>query len=50
MNGLLAQQLLQYSTGRGIKPNLTLFGDKATLNSLATDVARRPICQPLAVG
>ncbi len=50
MNGLLAQQLLQYSTGRGIKPNLTLFGDKATLNSLAADVAKRPICQPLAVG
>jgi hypothetical protein len=49
LNGLLALQLLQFTRERGIASNLRIFGDSATSQSLAADVAQRPICRPLAV-
>jgi hypothetical protein len=50
MNGILADQLRSFARNRGVVPTLGLFGDHATIESLAAEVARRPICQPLPVG
>jgi hypothetical protein len=49
LNGLLANQLLQFTRDRGIAADLRIFGDQATSRSLAADVAQRSICRPLSV-
>ena len=49
LNGLLAEQMLQFTRQRGIDPTYGVFGNGTTLEALTAEVAARPICQPLDV-
>lgn len=49
LNSLLAEQLLTFTTRRGLTPDRSVFGNAATRETLAADVAARPICRPLAI-
>ena len=49
LNGLLAEQMLQFTRQRGIDPTYGVFGNGTTLEVLTAEVAARPICQPLDV-